>query len=241
MRICINSETSSNSNTFFIRHKTLTLFVWGLSGSLPATKLTFIYLVKFGGIFCHSGRFALWLCRTETTVPFPPPPPPPGRSSLFPIDDNLLDDGHGNQGVPGVLGSTNCYPHQNGERIERFSRKVFVGGLPPDIDEGQQKTQRLVLPAWSRAAVVSLSFHLFLPQMKSPQASAASATWWWTGLTKPRANPTFHPKVAAGFTSHPNQSTHCLHLYERIKRIVMLALRENNHSRTPSNCQQKSD
>uniref|UniRef100_A0AAQ5ZGI1 RRM domain-containing protein n=1 Tax=Amphiprion ocellaris TaxID=80972 RepID=A0AAQ5ZGI1_AMPOC len=59
-----------------------------------------------------------------------------GRSSLFPIDDNLLDDGHGNQGVPGVLGSPNCYPHQNGERIERFSRKVFVGGLPPDIDEG---------------------------------------------------------------------------------------------------------
>uniref|UniRef100_A0A7N6BUG0 RRM domain-containing protein n=1 Tax=Anabas testudineus TaxID=64144 RepID=A0A7N6BUG0_ANATE len=60
-----------------------------------------------------------------------------GRSSLFPIDDNLLDDGHGNQGVPGVLGSPSCYPHQNGERIERFSRKVFVGGLPPDIDEDE--------------------------------------------------------------------------------------------------------
>lgn len=58
-----------------------------------------------------------------------------GRSSLFPIDDGLLDDGHGNQGVHGVLGSSG-YPHQNGERIERFSRKVFVGGLPPDIDEG---------------------------------------------------------------------------------------------------------
>ncbi|XP_075901445.1 cytoplasmic polyadenylation element-binding protein 2 isoform X2 [Nelusetta ayraudi] len=63
--------------------------------------------------------------------------PMKSRSSLFPIDDNLLDDGHGNQGVPGVLGSTNCYPHQNGERIERFSRKVFVGGLPPDIDEDE--------------------------------------------------------------------------------------------------------
>ncbi|XP_060793670.1 cytoplasmic polyadenylation element-binding protein 2 isoform X3 [Neoarius graeffei] len=59
-----------------------------------------------------------------------------GRSSLFPIDDGLLDDGHGNQGVPGVLGSSG-YPHQNGERIERFSRKVFVGGLPPDIDEDE--------------------------------------------------------------------------------------------------------
>ncbi|XP_060885536.1 cytoplasmic polyadenylation element-binding protein 2 isoform X3 [Labrus mixtus] len=63
--------------------------------------------------------------------------PMKGRSSLFPIDDHLLDDGHGNQGVPGVLGSPNCYPHQNGERIERFSRKVFVGGLPPDIDEDE--------------------------------------------------------------------------------------------------------
>ncbi|KAM4810564.1 cytoplasmic polyadenylation element-binding protein 2 isoform 2-T2 [Rhinophrynus dorsalis] len=57
-----------------------------------------------------------------------------GRSSLFPIDDGLLDDGHGDQ----VLNSPNCYSgHQNGERIERFSRKVFVGGLPPDIDEDE--------------------------------------------------------------------------------------------------------
>lgn len=60
----------------------------------------------------------------------------PGRSSLFPIDDSLLDDGHNDQ--VGVLNSPNCYSgHQNGERIERFSRKVFVGGLPPDIDEGK--------------------------------------------------------------------------------------------------------
>ena len=27
-------------------------------------------------------------------------------------------------------------PQHAGERIERYSRKVFVGGLPPDIDEG---------------------------------------------------------------------------------------------------------
>ncbi|KAM9331151.1 cytoplasmic polyadenylation element-binding protein 2 isoform 2-T2 [Gastrophryne carolinensis] len=58
------------------------------------------------------------------------------RSSLFPIDDGLLDDGHNDQ--VGVLNSPNCYSgHQNGERIERFSRKVFVGGLPPDIDEDE--------------------------------------------------------------------------------------------------------
>uniref|UniRef100_A0A8C7XTE6 RRM domain-containing protein n=1 Tax=Oryzias sinensis TaxID=183150 RepID=A0A8C7XTE6_9TELE len=30
-----------------------------------------------------------------------------------------------------------CFPHQNGERVERYSRKVFVGGLPPDIDEDE--------------------------------------------------------------------------------------------------------
>ncbi|XP_054855097.1 cytoplasmic polyadenylation element-binding protein 2 isoform X5 [Eublepharis macularius] len=59
-----------------------------------------------------------------------------GRSSLFPIDDGLLDDGHTDQ--VGVLNSPTCYSaHQNGERIERFSRKVFVGGLPPDIDEDE--------------------------------------------------------------------------------------------------------
>nr|XP_006629654.2 PREDICTED: cytoplasmic polyadenylation element-binding protein 2 isoform X1 [Lepisosteus oculatus] len=63
-----------------------------------------------------------------------------GRSSLFPIDDGLLDDGHSDQVVPGVLSSPNCYSHQNGERIERFSRKVFVGGLPPDIDEDEITT-----------------------------------------------------------------------------------------------------
>lgn len=29
-------------------------------------------------------------------------------------------------------------PHSQGsEVIERYSRKVFVGGLPPDIDEGK--------------------------------------------------------------------------------------------------------
>lgn len=79
----------------------------------------------------------VWFARREVQIYLRLSLPPTGRSSLFPIDDNLLDDGHGNQGVPGVLGSPNCYPHQNGERIERFSRKVFVGGLPPDIDEGE--------------------------------------------------------------------------------------------------------
>uniref|UniRef100_A0A3B4C4J9 RRM domain-containing protein n=1 Tax=Pygocentrus nattereri TaxID=42514 RepID=A0A3B4C4J9_PYGNA len=58
-----------------------------------------------------------------------------GRSSLFPFEDGFLDDPHGDQSLtPGLNSPTRC---QNGERMERYSRKVFVGGLPPDIDEDE--------------------------------------------------------------------------------------------------------
>jgi len=60
----------------------------------------------------------------------------PGQSSLFPMEDGFLDDGRGDQPLHSGLGSPHCFTHQNGERVERYSRKVFVGGLPPDIDEG---------------------------------------------------------------------------------------------------------
>lgn len=62
--------------------------------------------------------------------------PPSGQSSLFPMEDGFLDDGRGDQTLHSGLGSPHCFSHQNGERVERYSRKVFVGGLPPDIDEG---------------------------------------------------------------------------------------------------------
>ncbi|CAB1324923.1 unnamed protein product [Coregonus sp. 'balchen'] len=60
-----------------------------------------------------------------------------GHSNLFPMEDerSFGEDESGDQGLPG-LGSAHCFPHLNGERVERYSRKVFVGGLPPDIDEG---------------------------------------------------------------------------------------------------------
>ncbi|XP_029962385.1 cytoplasmic polyadenylation element-binding protein 3-like [Salarias fasciatus] len=59
----------------------------------------------------------------------------PGRSCLFPFEDGFLDDGHGDPSLtPGLNSPTRC---QNGERMERYSRKVFVGGLPPDIDEDE--------------------------------------------------------------------------------------------------------
>ncbi|XP_078087284.1 cytoplasmic polyadenylation element-binding protein 4b isoform X1 [Mustelus asterias] len=60
-----------------------------------------------------------------------------GHSSLFPVEDGFLDDGRGDQSLHGGLSSPHCFPHQNGERVERYSRKVFVGGLPPDIDEDE--------------------------------------------------------------------------------------------------------
>ncbi|XP_056292300.1 cytoplasmic polyadenylation element-binding protein 3 isoform X2 [Pseudoliparis swirei] len=57
------------------------------------------------------------------------------RSCLFPFEDGFLDDGHGDPSLTPALNSpTRC---QNGERMERYSRKVFVGGLPPDIDEDE--------------------------------------------------------------------------------------------------------
>lgn len=57
------------------------------------------------------------------------------------MEDGFPDDERGDQGLAG-LGSPHCFPHQNGERVERYSRKVFVGGLPPDIDEGAVVTLR---------------------------------------------------------------------------------------------------
>ncbi|NXD52876.1 CPEB4 protein, partial [Corvus moneduloides] len=65
------------------------------------------------------------------------PTPPSGQSSLFPMEDGFLDDGRGDQTLHSGLGSPHCFSHQNGERVERYSRKVFVGGLPPDIDEDE--------------------------------------------------------------------------------------------------------
>ncbi|XP_016328239.1 cytoplasmic polyadenylation element-binding protein 4-like isoform X2 [Sinocyclocheilus anshuiensis] len=61
-----------------------------------------------------------------------------GHSSLFPMEDERTygEDDRSDQSLSG-LGSPHSFPHQNGERIERYSRKVFVGGLPPDIDEDE--------------------------------------------------------------------------------------------------------
>lgn len=84
----------------------------------------------------------------------------PGRSCLFPFEDGFLDDGHGDPSLtPGLNSPTRC---QNGERMERYSRKVFVGGLPPDIDEGEG-LHKLSLPQQS-----SLAAELFDPCLRPP-------------------------------------------------------------------------
>lgn len=62
-----------------------------------------------------------------------------GKSPFGYVEDShLLDDGSLDQTVPNMNSPSRGSPNsQTGvERIERFSRKVFVGGLPPDIDEG---------------------------------------------------------------------------------------------------------
>ena len=40
------------------------------------------------------------------------------------------------QTVPSLGSSLNTSPKSD-DSLERYSRKVFVGGLPPDIDEGK--------------------------------------------------------------------------------------------------------
>ncbi|TRY55899.1 hypothetical protein DNTS_029140 [Danionella cerebrum] len=54
-----------------------------------------------------------------------------GRSSLFPFEEVFLDESL----ADAPMNSPNRV--QNGDRFERYSRKVFVGGLPPDIDEDE--------------------------------------------------------------------------------------------------------
>ncbi|GFT27788.1 cytoplasmic polyadenylation element-binding protein 3 [Nephila pilipes] len=62
-----------------------------------------------------------------------------GKSPFFTgLDENHLDDGHLEQMGPSLNSSMLCAPKSpNNDSGERFSRKVFVGGLPPDIDEDE--------------------------------------------------------------------------------------------------------
>lgn len=52
-------------------------------------------------------------------------------------ENHVIDDGSLDQTVPNLSSPPHSSPNSGLERIERYSRKVFVGGLPPDIDEGK--------------------------------------------------------------------------------------------------------
>lgn len=63
--------------------------------------------------------------------------------SPFDLEENQLNSGNLDQTVPNIGTPPRVSPSSQsgvGDRVERFSRKVFVGGLPPDIDEGNQCT-----------------------------------------------------------------------------------------------------
>lgn len=54
------------------------------------------------------------------------------------IEDHIAEESGGYDGLSLPIGSParSSPQSQNSDMTERFSRKVFVGGLPPDIDEG---------------------------------------------------------------------------------------------------------
>lgn len=62
-----------------------------------------------------------------------------GKVPQFAFNDDtnlpLVEDGSLDQTVPSLGSPVNTSP--GSERLERYSRKVFVGGLPPDIDEDE--------------------------------------------------------------------------------------------------------
>lgn len=131
------------------------------------------------------------------------------------MEDGFPDDERGDQGLAG-LGSPHCFPHQNGERVERYSRKVFVGGLPPDIDEGtlfffQPFCQKHNNTELMLAGLVCTATHILsaLFQTRSQPVSGVLDICSWTGLIKPKVNPTSHQKVRRAFTLSFLQGFHC--------------------------------
>ena len=55
----------------------------------------------------------------------------------FGLEDGILDESALEHNVHNLAVTSMASPSsQSIDRIEKFSRKVFVGGLPPDIDEG---------------------------------------------------------------------------------------------------------
>lgn len=63
-----------------------------------------------------------------------------GKPYYSRIEDHIAEESSGyGEGLTLPMSSpARSSPHSQGSEVtERFSRKVFVGGLPPDIDEGK--------------------------------------------------------------------------------------------------------
>jgi len=90
-----------------------------------------------------------------------------GKSPFFQtLEDQtgLLDDPSSHlidTSVQALTSPSRSSPHSQGsESSERFSRKVFVGGLPPDIDEGSFIFSHLQI---FKNKIFGFYFHFFLP------------------------------------------------------------------------------
>lgn len=62
-----------------------------------------------------------------------------GKPYYSRIEDHISEETNAFDGltIPSMGSPARSSPHSQGSEVnERFSRKVFVGGLPPDIDEG---------------------------------------------------------------------------------------------------------
>lgn len=61
-----------------------------------------------------------------------------GKPYYSRIEDHIAEESSGYDGLAIQIGSParSSPQSQSSDMNERFSRKVFVGGLPPDIDEG---------------------------------------------------------------------------------------------------------
>lgn len=64
-----------------------------------------------------------------------------GKPYFSRIEDHITEEtgGYADGLTLPINSPTRSSPHSQGsDANERFSRKVFVGGLPPDIDEGKK-------------------------------------------------------------------------------------------------------
>ena len=78
---------------------------------------------------------------------------------LAEMEGHVLEDGGSvDQTVPNLSSPGQGSPSAQNPLIDRFSRKVFVGGLPPDIDEGLETSIPLFI--FFNLHILSIDNHL---------------------------------------------------------------------------------